>query len=434
MDTTVITVPRKASASPGDLKSALGLGLWGLLWLSLGTEPERILNPQGFADLLHGVRAILPFLAASLAVLAILIRGDISRLVFGGPLGLLWIYGGVGIIASLFISPEPMVSLYWAGAYLSVLFVLGALLWRRETLARIREVIRINWLLMIILTVLAFVFLILFGGASLFSFQRVEPVNILPTILGAVTPRSTGIARYAAVAGILALNNLSAGKKSRRWVWIAVFVLSQGVLYLSQSKAATLGFVVGSLVVIALYRRWILVVAIVPLLLQLTLTYNPVIILLPGDDEITAGDTEITTGDTSELFALTGRTRIWQEGWRLFLASPLLGFGFHADRIILGKHMHNAILHALVQTGLIGTLPFVLAILGTWVALLRLLRSNPALPATERPFLVEVCGVLAFLSVRGVAESTGAFFGVDWLLLAPLLTYIQATYMINRRG
>ena len=33
-------------------------------------------------------------------------------------------------------------------------------------------------------------------------------------------------------------------------------------------------------------------------------------------------------------------------------------------------------------------------------------------------------GVLAFFSVRSLFESSGAFFGVDWLLLAPLFVYL----------
>ena len=33
--------------------------------------------------------------------------------------------------------------------------------------------------------------------------------------------------------------------------------------------------------------------------------------------------------------------------------------------------------------------------------------------------------LLAFLSVRSIPESSGAFFGVDWLLLALVFIYLQ---------
>jgi O-antigen ligase len=77
------------------------------------------------------------------------------------------------------------------------------------------------------------------------------------------------------------------------------------------------------------------------------------------------------------VFTLSGRTiGVWHEGWGLFLESPLLGFGFHADRIFLeGQHMHNSLLHALVQTGLIGTVLFILAFIWAWIILFRLLKK-----------------------------------------------------------
>ena len=54
--------------------------------------------------------------------------------------------------------------------------------------------------------------------------------------------------------------------------------------------------------------------------------------------------------------------------------------------------------------------------------MLKLLK-NPSL--SERPFLIEIAGVMVFFMIRGITESSGAFFGADWLLLAPLLAYIQ---------
>lgn len=128
---------------------------------------------------------------------------------------------------------------------------------------------------------------------------------------------------------------------------------------------------------------------------------------------------------TTDLFTLSGRTAVWAEGLRLFKQSPLLGFGFHADRLLLGTHMHNAFLHALLQTGLLGTIPFVAALLLAWGLLIRVLLRRSALPSPHQHLVVQTAGVLAFLSVRAIPESTGAFFGVDWLLLAPLLFYVQ---------
>jgi O-antigen ligase len=125
------------------------------------------------------------------------------------------------------------------------------------------------------------------------------------------------------------------------------------------------------------------------------------------------------------FFSFTGRTAVWAEGWNLFTRSPLLGYGFHADRLKLGHHMHNSFLHAMVQTGLVGTIPFVAALLLGWVLLLKALRNLLRLPGNHKHLVIQTAGVLAFLTLRSIPESTGAFFGVDWLLLAPLLLYLQ---------
>ena len=126
-----------------------------------------------------------------------------------------------------------------------------------------------------------------------------------------------------------------------------------------------------------------------------------------------------------DIRRLTGRTTVWAEGVKLFKEQPILGYGFHADRLLLGTHMHNSFMHALIQTGLAGAIPFTIALLFAWFLLVKALRNRAGLPRTHQYLLIQVAGVLAFFSVRAIPESSGAFFGVDWLLLAPILVYLQ---------
>ena len=122
--------------------------------------------------------------------------------------------------------------------------------------------------------------------------------------------------------------------------------------------------------------------------------------------------------------AFAGRASVWEEGYRLFKEQPILGYGFHADRLLLGTHMHNTFMHALVQTGLIGTVPFIIALLFGWVLLIKALRNRANLLTVHQHLLIQVAGVLVFFSFRAVPESTGAFYGVDWLVLAPIFTLL----------
>lgn len=102
-----------------------------------------------------------------------------------------------------------------------------------------------------------------------------------------------------------------------------------------------------------------------------------------------------------------------------------MGLGFNADRLALGGHMHNSYLHALVQTGVLGTIPFVIALLYAWALLWRLSLNLDRIPLAQKHLVIQVAGILAFLSFRTIFESTGAFFGVDWLFLAPVFLYLQ---------
>ena len=103
---------------------------------------------------------------------------------------------------------------------------------------------------------------------------------------------------------------------------------------------------------------------------------------------------------------------------------PLLGYGFHADRLVLREHMHNTYLHGLLQTGAIGLIPLLAGFTLAWALLLKAVLRISRLTATNRHMVILTAGMLALFSLRTIPESTGAFFGVDWILLAPLLLYL----------
>ena len=148
-----------------------------------------------------------------------------------------------------------------------------------------------------------------------------------------------------------------------------------------------------------------------------------------------AAQGEAAVGDgTPKIYGLSGRTSVWEAGFRLFKERPIMGFGFHADRLLLETHMHNTLMHALVQTGLVGTIPLVIALLYGWLLLIKALSNRANLPELHRHLLIQVMGVLVFFSFRTFTESTGAFFGVDWLLLAPLLLYLQVVSLAGSKA
>jgi len=127
----------------------------------------------------------------------------------------------------------------------------------------------------------------------------------------------------------------------------------------------------------------------------------------------------------SYFFKFTGRTAVWEDGWGYIKSSPLIGYGFHSDRLLLGTHMHNSVMHSLIQAGFIGAILFAGSVVFAWLLFFRIVRRITLIPGAHKGLAIQCGGVLAYLTVRSIWESTGAFFGVDWLVLALVLTYLQ---------
>ena len=147
-------------------------------------------------------------------------------------------------------------------------------------------------------------------------------------------------------------------------------------------------------------------------------------------------ESKIEKPNSAIYVPLSGRSAVWKEGIKLFWQSPILGYGFHADRLKLNAHMHNSLLHAMVQTGLLGTIPFVTALILGWIALIKVFIVRHTLPPVHRHLVAQAGALLMFLSLRTIPESTGAFFGVDSLLLIPILLYlyiVSVNYWVNTR-
>lgn len=403
----------------------LPLALWGMLWFSLSAGDIRGISSAGSpAVFFHGLRATLPLAAGAVGVVIILAK--MSRqprrgILLLGPLGLVAVYGLVGIGSSL-LSPNWPTALYWAGAYLSVPLVLWAIAWGPGTLDGLRRLINFNWLIIVLAIVALFAWALLYRnlGSTVLNLSTIlecEDLGHRGLWYGKIL-RSTGVGRYAAIASIFALSLLW----QPRWRFLSGFILLASLILLvtSCARGAIIPFfAVAPLVILLHGGKRAAVAAVLAVLILVALAWST------GLHDVFL-DRWIFGGSWSAASNLTGRAEVWAAGWSLFKESPLFGFGFHADRLLLdGKHMHNAFMHALVQTGLMGTVPFVGALLWGWFLLFKALRNLPHLPEGHKPLLIQTGGVLAFLSLRAFPESTGAFFGVDLLLLAPLLLYVQ---------
>jgi len=129
---------------------------------------------------------------------------------------------------------------------------------------------------------------------------------------------------------------------------------------------------------------------------------------------------------------LTGRTVTWAKGWQALQQSPWAGLGFWADRYFLnGWNAHNTLLDALMQSGFLGVIPFVIAIVWVWVGVLRFYCTKPAGEASSLPG--ELLGVMTFFTVYSITEITYSFYSVGWMAMAPLFAHVQLRVYQNAR-
>jgi hypothetical protein len=382
--------------------------LWLLIWAGMFSglyniqSPKFLASPFGF---IQGARALLPVLAAYLGLMWILATR--SRFpYFGTPVGFLFLYWLIGLVMSFTLSPDKLTAVYWAVAYLAPLLVVWMALHREESLAALRRIIFVNDAV-----ILAIVATLLPGALNRSSGQAVRMMYYdLPFGLGKIT--ANGVGRFALVALIYFLVFLATRSGKIRWLSLAPLGLVLLLLAQTQSRTALLGLTVTLLLFVLLKGlSWRF------LLLGPVAAY---IIWLSGFEWR-------AHGDVGRLVSLTGRQTTWQKGIERIQESPFLGWGFHADRILLNsEHMHNSYLHTAINSGLFGALSFTVALLSVWFLILRsnLLRRARDVIGPDRGALLKSVFLLGFLTSRSFFESTAAFYGVDLLLLLPAMTYI----------
>lgn len=394
---------------------------WLLLWAGYNTGiyvVQAANFPANWLQLLHGVRAFFPLLAGWLAVVALLRKGGVRMWAVAGPLGLCGLFAGAGMISSVFISKFPLNAFYWACMYASVVIVLVAVCSGEESLPMLARVIETNWMIVIFFLV-ALLAALPFLGSAAFTATTGSPLGVIAyngmianheTVLGMASTRNTGLARYAAVAGLVALARLMKGRARTKIAWLLIVSMAFYALVLAQARTETIGFLAGALVILGLRksRRTILI------------GVGSLAVALLGVLGFFQKLWEFGTRGKGFNPTLTGRTIQWTEGLAATKQSLWIGLGFQADRYYLhGIQLENAVFHALIQAGILGTIAFVSAFVLAWFLLVKLYTSPLA-----RQLPDEIPAILAFFTVMSVTEST-AFYGANWLLVAPVLAYIQ---------
>lgn len=383
--------------------------LWLMVWAGMYSDisafrTERLL--EGPMSLAQALRPLLPILAAVACLVVLFKAGRIALSFTQGPVLAISAYGLVGTFF-FFMSPEPFISLYWGALFLSAVFVVWTLVNQDEPEKQARALMAVNVALVAVLV------LFYFAG----------PMR--PILMGAPNPRlyhlpfglgvqnANGVGRFAAVLGLVALSRARRREIYLKAPWLVLLAVALVSLALSQSRSAILGFAVGSLIVVLANRK-----------------YGWLVLAIPGIFYYLYNAWFVWRfkGSFGTAFVLTGREVTWRRVLEISLRSPLVGHGFHADRLMIGgEHVHMAYLHSLIQSGVLGALLFAAAMAGMWWILVkgRVLQRLASVEGEANFLLTESVALVGFMTVRSFFESTAAFYGVDLLFLMPAMAYIQ---------
>jgi hypothetical protein len=413
------------SAMPGQKLSSnamIGMGLWILLWLGYNAGPEYVLDPNfpaSLTELIHGIRAFFPMLAGWLAVLVLYSRSNRVFPWLLGPLGLMLIYALTGMVSTWLSLPEPLIPMYYGANYLAIVLVLLAIVSVPDPLSDLRKVLQTTWVIGIILT------MSLLGAIPVLGSQVVveadnTPVGLrayngLGTIMGMSSSRNTGFARYAAISALVALPGLMRkGHPAIRALWGVLFLASCYALVIANGRTEILAFIGGMVILLVANKSKrttnLLIAAAAAILLGFEGFYSAFFLYFTR-----TGHLDLT---------MTGRTDTWRDGLRIFTGSPLVGLGFQSDRYYLRIHMHNAFLHVLFQSGILGGGAILIGIAIVWFYLIKYFFLHK--PADESLIPPEIPAVFLFVTISSITESTFAYFSAAWLLSAPIVAYVIA--------
>jgi O-antigen ligase len=356
----------------------------------------------------------------------ILVRGGIKVPAIMGPLGLFCFFTIIGLAPSFLLPAEQAFQAVWWGvAFGAPAAILVLALTDPEPDYAIKKLLTLSWVIGIAMMVAIILALPVIGGPSFVPGEgralHMGGSFVVNEFAGMAGPRSTGLGRYAAVAALAALGRLGQERGWVRLFWIMMLPASLYVLVVAQGRTEILAFVAGAFVILALRRMSRLVI----------FSWGIVSTWLLATGGFLQRFWQYGTRGGRFDPTLSGRMATWRQGWEVFNTSPWVGLGFHADRWFLAQaqHIHNGWLHALLESGVVGTTAFVAAFVVALAFMVRLYWLGPE--SRRLPLLAEVPGMLIFFTVMNVTEST-AYFSANWLLLAPVMAYLQLAFWKER--
>ncbi len=324
-------------------------------------------------------------------------------------------YPLAGILSTAW-SVFPTWTAYRSIEFLVDVAVIAAAIAAVGTPDNMRSLFNWNWLLLYLLQASVWVGAIVAPEKAWFATPgsiRLQLNGVVPDIA------ANGVGHIAAILAIVALSRLltqSAKPRSGFLYWL-MLATSLATLVMAQTRSALTGFIAAAVLVLLLSGR---------LLTLLATAYGMAVLLLATSAESTFLAYFRRGQDTQEWTSLSGRTTWWSFAWSRFLERPFTGFGAFAGGrfaalVEMGDQstssVHNTYLEAILGIGILGIVPLLICIVGTWWTLLKAFLSRTA-SGLRHSLNLEATGVLMVVTVRSVFTTDLIWHAaLPWLLV-----------------
>jgi O-antigen ligase len=393
--------------------------LFVLLWVGINTGPWVFdSTPQTLMQYVHYFRTLVPYIDLYLVGIGFL--AFYHRKLFRMDISVrMWLfYGIVALLASL-NSPHPFDSSYWAFAYIAVIMVSKLFLTRRNTLQNIITLNHLTWLMT---SIFLLIILKIYGNLLFEQATGYGIVNRAKDLSDMALPRASGVARFAAIPSIVAFVLMWNSKHVLKLFWGVLFLASAYLVYFMQSRGAIIALA-GTLVLIMAFvgKKAKLMGALAVILLIMSFLVD--IIPEHMSDQII---NHLLRGQSlQEVETLTGRTRAWEHAMEVVSQSPVIGYGFQADRWLIHEHVHSAYMYALLAAGVLGLVLFILGYYYTWVNIVKNFRNMKLIRQLgQATMFTQTVGIVTFFTFRSIPEVSGAMYAVDFMVLIPAMLYL----------
>lgn len=406
--------------------------LWALLFLAISASPWTLTQtPKGLLGHVHFYRAAGPLLALGVVSLVLLARATIGAgpALLGASLRP-WLGYGLLALGGALTSPNVTFALWWGAAYLACVLVAWAYVDAPTPHERLQKARNLNYWTWALALGLFLVLLYISRGVLFTStdagLSGYGISNRVRSYGGVTMVRASGFARSASIPALFAFVLVWKTRGWRRLVATAVVLVCTGIVVLMQSRGATAslfgGFAFAMLFMGRRSRQLGMLILLGMLLVmlfgaELGVDTERARTFLNREEEYRRTDVELMT---------SGRTRDWGIAMDKILESPFWGWGPQADRFFFGFHVHNTYLYAWLAAGLFGLLFLLQGFIRAWRALWRGARDGVARALGVEVTMIQVGCLLAFFTLRSIPEVSGAMFGIDLMLLVPVMAWLSA--------